>query len=104
MLVSRIRECLCWFHVELVDWGSTWSYVVNLNLHINAHVGGVNDLAFSHPNKQLCVITCGDDKTIKVFDAATGAKQYTFEGHDAPVYSVCPHYKENIQVTLLLLF
>jgi hypothetical protein len=23
-------------------------------------------LAFSHPNKQLCVITCGDDKTIKV--------------------------------------
>lgn len=33
---------------------------------IDAHVGGVNDLAFSHPNKQLCVITCGDDKTIKV--------------------------------------
>lgn len=26
----------------------------------------MNDLAFSHPNKQLCVITCGDDKTIKV--------------------------------------
>lgn len=35
-------------------------------LQIDAHVGGVNDLAFSHPNKQLCVITCGDDKTIKV--------------------------------------
>ncbi|KVH98059.1 CTLH, C-terminal LisH motif-containing protein [Cynara cardunculus var. scolymus] len=69
---------------------------------IDAHVGGVNDLAFSHPNKQLCVITCGDDKTIKVWDAATGARQYTFEGHDAPVYSVCPHYKENIQVTYLL--
>ena len=33
---------------------------------IDAHVGSVNDLAFSHPNKQLCVITCGDDKTIKV--------------------------------------
>ena len=33
---------------------------------IDAHVGGVNDLAFSNPNKQLCVITCGDDKTIKV--------------------------------------
>ncbi|KAI5337505.1 PREDICTED: topless-related [Prunus dulcis] len=64
---------------------------------IDAHVGGVNDLAFSHPNKQLCVITCGDDKNIKVWDATTGAKQYTFEGHEAPVYSVCPHYKENIQ-------
>ncbi|XP_058115708.1 protein TPR3-like isoform X2 [Magnolia sinica] len=67
------------------------------HLEIDAHVGGVNDLAFSHPNKQLCVITCGDDKTIKVWDASTGAKQYTFEGHEAPVYSVCPHYKENIQ-------
>lgn len=33
---------------------------------IDAHVGGVNDLAFSLPNKQLSVITCGDDKTIKV--------------------------------------
>ncbi|KAK1369895.1 hypothetical protein POM88_035987 [Heracleum sosnowskyi] len=42
---------------------------------IDAHIGGVNDLAFSHPNKQLCVITCGDDKTIKVWDATTGAKQ-----------------------------
>ena len=34
-------------------------------MQIDAHVGGVNDLAFSTP-KQLCVITCGDDKTIKV--------------------------------------
>ncbi|KAK9677244.1 hypothetical protein RND81_11G130300 [Saponaria officinalis] len=67
------------------------------HLEIDAHVGGVNDIAFSTPNKQLCVITCGDDKTIKVWDAATGTKQYTFEGHEAPVYSVCPHYKENIQ-------
>ncbi|CAL5375594.1 unnamed protein product [Camellia sinensis] len=70
---------------------------VRQHLEIDAHVGGVNDLAFSHPNKQLCVITCGDDKTIKVWDAANGAKQYTFEGHEAPVYSVCPHFKENIQ-------
>ncbi|KAA8541952.1 hypothetical protein F0562_023104 [Nyssa sinensis] len=67
------------------------------HLEIDAHAGGVNDLAFSHPNKQLCVITCGDDKTIKVWDATTGVKQFTLEGHEAPVYSVCPHYKENIQ-------
>ncbi|KAL8464583.1 hypothetical protein ACS0TY_034186 [Phlomoides rotata] len=70
---------------------------VRQHLEIDAHVGGVNDLAFSHPNKQLSVITCGDDKLIKVWDATTGAKQYTFEGHEAPVYSVCPHHKENIQ-------
>ncbi|XP_024935003.2 protein TOPLESS isoform X1 [Ziziphus jujuba] len=70
---------------------------VRQHLEIDAHAGGVNDLAFSHPNKQLCVITCGDDKTIKVWDATTGTRQYIFEGHEAPVYSVCPHYKENIQ-------
>ncbi|MQL69363.1 hypothetical protein Taro_001639 [Colocasia esculenta] len=66
-------------------------------LEIDAHVGGVNDIAFSQPNKQLCIITCGDDKVIKVWDAATGARRYTFEGHEASVYSVCPHFKENIQ-------
>ncbi|KAL6955721.1 Protein TOPLESS-RELATED PROTEIN 2 [Sarracenia purpurea var. burkii] len=67
------------------------------HLEIDAHIGGVNDIAFAHPNKQLCIVTCGDDKTIKVWDAVAGRRQYIFEGHDAPVYSVCPHYKENIQ-------
>ncbi|XWS27035.1 hypothetical protein CRYUN_Cryun26dG0081300 [Craigia yunnanensis] len=67
------------------------------HLEIEAHVGSVNDLAFSYPNKQLCVVTCGEDRVIKVWDAATGAKQYAFEGHEAPVYSICPHHKENIQ-------
>ncbi|PIA42394.1 hypothetical protein AQUCO_02000089v1 [Aquilegia coerulea] len=67
------------------------------HLEIDAHIGSVNDLAFSHPNKQLCIVTCGDDKAIKVWDAVTGSKQYTFEGHEAPVFSVCPHYKESIQ-------
>ncbi|KAI7980950.1 Protein TOPLESS [Camellia lanceoleosa] len=70
---------------------------VRQHLEIDAHVGGVNDLAFSHPNKQLCVITCGDDKTIKVWEAALVQNNLLFEGHEAPVYSVCPHYKENIQ-------
>ncbi|XP_034223310.1 topless-related protein 4-like isoform X3 [Prunus dulcis] len=67
------------------------------HLEIEAHVGSVNDLAFSYPNKQLCVVTCGEDRVIKVWDAVTGTKHYTFEGHEAPVYSVCPHHKENIQ-------
>ncbi|KAI4379481.1 hypothetical protein MLD38_005772 [Melastoma candidum] len=67
------------------------------HLEIEAHVGSVNDLAFSYPNKQLCVVTCGEDRAIKVWDAVTGTKQHTFEGHDAPVYSICPHHKENIQ-------
>ncbi|XP_047328825.1 topless-related protein 3-like isoform X2 [Impatiens glandulifera] len=66
------------------------------HLEIEAHVGQVNDLAFAHPNKQLCVVTCGDDKLIKVWDLS-GRKLFNFEGHEAPVYSVCPHQKENIQ-------
>ncbi|KAL5559750.1 hypothetical protein UlMin_035961, partial [Ulmus minor] len=66
------------------------------HLEIDAHVGDVNDIAFCSPSKQLCVISCGDDKTIKVWDVATGANLYTFEGHAAPVYSVCPHYKDNV--------
>ncbi|XP_062099535.1 protein TOPLESS-like isoform X2 [Humulus lupulus] len=69
---------------------------VQQGLEIDAHVGGVNDLAFSFPHDCLLVITCGDDKTIKVWDVATGDKQFTFEGHDKPVYSVCSHMKENI--------
>ncbi|XP_057828956.1 protein TPR3 isoform X1 [Cryptomeria japonica] len=67
------------------------------HLEIDAHTGGVNDLAFSNPNNQLYIVTGGDDKMIKVWDALTGRKQYTFEGHQAPIYSVCPHHKENIQ-------
>ncbi|XWS19102.1 hypothetical protein CRYUN_Cryun32bG0102400 [Craigia yunnanensis] len=67
------------------------------HLEIDAHVGNVSDLAFSQPNKQLCFVTCGEDKMIKVWDAVNGSKQYTFEGHEAPVYSVCPHHKESIQ-------
>ncbi|GJX48189.1 topless-related protein 4-like protein isoform X1 [Tanacetum coccineum] len=70
---------------------------VRNHLEIEAHVGSVNDLAFSYANKQLCVVTCGEDRLIKVWDAVTGTKQYTFEGHEAPVYSICPHFKENIQ-------
>ncbi|CAN0897774.1 Topless-related protein 4 [Linum grandiflorum] len=70
------------------------------HLEIEAHVGSVNDLAFSYPNKQLCLVTCGEDKVIKVWDAVTGSKKFTFEGHEAPVYSVCPHDEETVQFIL----
>uniref|UniRef100_A0A8R7K4I4 Uncharacterized protein n=1 Tax=Triticum urartu TaxID=4572 RepID=A0A8R7K4I4_TRIUA len=59
-------------------------------VEIEAHSGGVNDIAFSLPNKQLCAVTCGDDKLIRVWDMH-GQKIYSFEGHEAPVYSVCHH-------------
>ncbi|XVE62238.1 hypothetical protein DITRI_Ditri06bG0102000 [Diplodiscus trichospermus] len=81
--------------VQIYQYNSTGE--LRQHLEIDAHVGGVNDIAFAHPNKQLCIITCGDDKTIKVWDTIAGRRHFTFEGHEAPVYSVCPHYKENIQ-------
>ncbi|XP_057996293.1 topless-related protein 4 isoform X2 [Hevea brasiliensis] len=64
---------------------------------IEAHVGSVNDLAFSYPNDRLSVVTCGEDRVIKVWEPVTGNLKFTFEGHEAAVYSVCPHHKENIQ-------
>ncbi|XP_070674580.1 protein TPR3-like isoform X2 [Malus domestica] len=30
------------------------------------------------------------------WNATTGSKLYTFEGHDTPVHSVCPHNKQNV--------
>ena len=36
-----------------------------------------------------------------MWDATNGTKQYIFEGHETPVYSVCPHHKENIQAAVL---
>ncbi|GLT77952.1 hypothetical protein SLA2020_495050 [Shorea laevis] len=71
---------------------------IRQQLEIDAHVGGVNDLAFAAPHRQLLVITCGDDKMIKVWDVVTSTQQFAFDGHDAPVYSVYPHIKENIHV------
>ena len=38
----------------------------------------------------------------KVWDVVSGNRYFTFEGHDAPVYSVCPHTKENIHVMVTL--
>ncbi|XP_039686895.1 topless-related protein 2 [Medicago truncatula] len=69
---------------------------VHQHLEIDAHDGGVNDLAFSVPKNQLCVVTCGDDKLIKVWDL-NGDKIFSFEGHVAPVCSVLPHSKRNIK-------
>ncbi|KAM7462174.1 hypothetical protein LguiA_030295 [Lonicera macranthoides] len=65
---------------------------------IEAHVGGVNYLAFSKPNEQLYVITCGDDKLLRVWDVTTGVKQYVSEGHEALVYSICSHVSNGIHV------
>ncbi|KAG6492404.1 hypothetical protein ZIOFF_047367 [Zingiber officinale] len=58
-------------------------YAFNLNeelrqhLEIDAHIGNVNDIVFSYPKKTLSIITCGNDKAIKVWDASTGQKHFS---------------------------
>ncbi|CAN7005139.1 unnamed protein product [Brassica rapa subsp. trilocularis] len=83
-------------HIYSFDGGND----IRNHLEIEAHTGSVNHLAFSYPNEQLSVVTCGDDRLIKVWDAFTGARRFTFEGHEAPVLSVCPDQKKIIQVIL----
>lgn len=41
-------------------------FFLSFLFQIDAHIGNVNDLAFSHRNDQLALITCGEDKTVKV--------------------------------------
>ena len=36
--------------------------------------------------------------SVQVWNAVAGNKLYTFEGHKAPSYSMCPHNKENLHV------
>jgi hypothetical protein len=38
-------------------------------------------------------------KVVKQVWDLTGRKLFNFEGHEAPVYNICPHHKENIQVS-----
>ncbi|WOL13546.1 protein TPR3 isoform X1 [Canna indica] len=100
MSVNRVRwsddghKCAIAYSKHLVH-----LYTYNIHgelanhLQIEAHLGGVNDVAFSQPNEHRYVITCGDDKSIKVWNAITGVLQYTLEGHEASVCSILPHIK-----------
>lgn len=42
------------------------NFTSNILFQLDAHVGSVNDIAFSNPLNQMSIISCGDDKTIKV--------------------------------------
>jgi hypothetical protein len=54
--------------------------VAKLRQHLktDVHISGVNNIAFSHPNnQQLCVITCGDDKAIKIVGMLTPEQDWS---------------------------
>ncbi|GJY03600.1 probable inactive purple acid phosphatase 27 [Tanacetum coccineum] len=43
------------------------------HLEIEAHIGNVNDLAFLNRDHSLYIITCGQNTTVKIWDAVTGS-------------------------------
>ncbi|XP_022632530.1 protein TPR3-like isoform X6 [Vigna radiata var. radiata] len=72
---------------------------VSVNRVIWSPDGALFGVAYLRHIVQIYSYHGGDEvrQHLEVWDAASGAKQYTFEGHKAPIYSVGPHYKENIQ-------
>ncbi|GAB4836826.1 hypothetical protein Ancab_001741 [Ancistrocladus abbreviatus] len=68
---------------------------IQQHFEIDAHQGGVNALAFSAPRGKPCLVTCGDDKIIRVWDASNGVKLTDLVGHEAPVYTVLPHARND---------
>ncbi|KAI9731430.1 MAG: hypothetical protein M1818_007820 [Claussenomyces sp. TS43310] len=53
---------------------------------LEGHSSSVNSIAFSHDSKLLA--SASSDKTVRVWDAATGQALQTLKGHTSSVYSV----------------
>jgi len=53
---------------------------------LEGHSDAVSSVAFSPDGQKI--VSGSDDKTVRVWDAATGSLQQTLEGHSDPVYSV----------------
>ncbi|PQE09262.1 Vegetative incompatibility HET-E-1 protein [Rutstroemia sp. NJR-2017a BBW] len=62
---------------------SDWNNVLQT---LEGHSRPVHSVNFSHDSILLASVS--EDKTIKVWDTATGSLQQTLEGHSRPVYSV----------------
>ncbi|KAI9106518.1 hypothetical protein K1719_022046 [Acacia pycnantha] len=97
-----------WISVNKVIWSSNGlmfgvafaKHLVQLYSIFEAHDGSVNDMAFHVYGGKSLVITCGDDKAVKMWDASTGEMLNTLR-RNAPVCSICTTVKENVLIRLV---
>lgn len=90
----RPADCAIGFNGEQVavaywqGFAEVWNVgdLENPAARLSGHGGPVNAIALSHDGK--LVATGGDDRTVRIWDAATGKQEAVFRGHSGPVRSV----------------
>ena len=55
---------------------------------IKAHIGIVRKILFCRLSSKLCLISCGNDKKIKIWDMSTFSLYKTLEGHKSTIYKI----------------
>ncbi|KAI5679631.1 hypothetical protein M9H77_00858 [Catharanthus roseus] len=65
-------------------------------IKLEAHSGWVNDISFVELNNILFLVTCGDDKLVKIWGARTGLLFHTYSGFEAPICSISATLKYTI--------
>jgi len=87
-IIRRVGELLESCPADLRGW--EWYRLRHIadqsSMTLHGHDGEVWSIAFSPDSK--CIISCSDDDTIKVWDAATGAELMTLRGHGDCVGSI----------------
>jgi COMPASS component SWD3 len=63
----------------------------------SAHVGGINDLAFTHDDRYL--FTASDDKSVIMWDLHTLTAARTYKGHAGVVFCISVNQGGNLLVS-----